>query len=112
MQFHQWKRRALITLLGGRGDVAGSGAGAASRRAAPDHGLVWPAEWIARQMTEAHGWQRAPRYIVRDRDRVYGHTVLSRLRAMGIRDRPIAPRSPWQNDVCGAAHWIDLTGMP
>src|SRR5262245_39945674 len=55
------------------------------------------AEWIARQLTEAHGWQRAPRYIVRDRDRVYGHAVLSRLRAMGIRDRPIAPRSPWQN---------------
>jgi transposase InsO family protein len=55
------------------------------------------AEWVACQLTEAYGWQRAPRYIVRDRDRVYGHTVLSRLRAMGIRDRPIAPRSPWQN---------------
>jgi transposase InsO family protein len=55
------------------------------------------AEWIARQLTEAYGWQRAPRYIIRDRDRVYGHAVLIRLRAMGIRDRPIAPRSPWQN---------------
>jgi len=55
------------------------------------------AEWIARQLTEAYGWQEAPRYIIRDRDRVYGHAFLSRLRAMGIRDRPIAPRSPWQN---------------
>jgi transposase InsO family protein len=55
------------------------------------------AEWIARQLTEAYGWQRAPRYIIRDRDRVYGKAVLSRLRAMGIRDRPIAVRSPWQN---------------
>jgi transposase InsO family protein len=55
------------------------------------------AEWIARQLTEAYGWQRAPRYIIRDRDRVYGRAVSSRLRAMGIRDRPIAPRSPWQN---------------
>jgi hypothetical protein len=55
------------------------------------------AEWIARQLTEAYGWQRAPRYIIRDRDRVYGHAVLSRLQAIGIRDRPIAPRSPWQN---------------
>jgi len=55
------------------------------------------AEWIARQLTEACGWRRAPRYIIRDRDRVYGHAVLSRLRAMGIRDRPTAPRSPWQN---------------
>jgi transposase InsO family protein len=54
-------------------------------------------EWIAHQLTEAYGWQRAPRYLIRDRDRVYGHAVLSRLRAMGIRDRPIAPRSPWQN---------------
>jgi transposase InsO family protein len=55
------------------------------------------AGWIARQLTEAYGWQRAPRYIIRDRDRVYGHAVLSRLRAMSIRDRPIAVRSPWQN---------------
>jgi transposase InsO family protein len=55
------------------------------------------AEWISCQLTEAYGWKRAPRYIIRDRDRVYGHAVLSRLRAMGIRDRPIAARSPWQN---------------
>ena len=55
------------------------------------------AEWIARQLTEAYGWQEAPRYIVRDRDRVYGEAFIRRLRAMGIRDRPIAPHSPWQN---------------
>ena len=55
------------------------------------------AEWIACQLTEAYGWRQAPRYVIRDRDRVYGPAVLSRLRAMGIRDRPIAPRSPWQN---------------
>ena len=55
------------------------------------------AEWIARQLTEAYGWQQAPRYLVRDRDRIYGHAFLRRLRAMGIRDRPIAARSPWQN---------------
>jgi len=55
------------------------------------------AEWIARQLTEAYGWQQVPRYIIRDRDRVYGGVFARRLRAMGIRDRPIAPRSPWQN---------------
>jgi transposase InsO family protein len=55
------------------------------------------AHWIARQLTEAYGWQQAPRYIVRDRDGVYGDIVIQRLRAMGIRDRPISPRSPWQN---------------
>jgi transposase InsO family protein len=54
-------------------------------------------EWIARQLTEAYGWQQTPRYIVRDRDCLYGDVFLRRLRAMGIRDRPIAPRSPWQN---------------
>jgi transposase InsO family protein len=55
------------------------------------------AEWIAGQLTEAFGWEQAPRYIVRDRDRVYGNVFIRRLRAMGIRDRPTAPRSPWQN---------------
>jgi hypothetical protein len=55
------------------------------------------AEWIARQLTEACGWERTPEYLVRDRDSVYGEIFTRRLRAMGIRDRPIAPRSPWQN---------------
>jgi Integrase core domain len=66
--------------------------------------LVWlgvtacpSAHWIARQLTEAYGWHQTPRYIVRDRDCVYGDVVVQRLRAMGIRDRPISPRSPWQN---------------
>src|SRR5207342_216721 len=55
------------------------------------------AQWIARQLSEAYGWQQAPQYIVRDRDCVYGDVFIRRVRAMGIRDRPIAPRSPWQN---------------
>ena len=66
--------------------------------------LVWinvttspTAEWIARQLTEAFPWNAAPRYLVRDRDQIYGTIVTRRLRAMGIRDKPIAPASPWQN---------------
>jgi transposase InsO family protein len=55
------------------------------------------AEWVARRMAEAFPWDTAPRYLVRDRDAVYGHVVRRRLRALGIRDRPTAPRSPWQN---------------
>jgi len=39
----------------------------------------------------------APRYLIRDRDTSYGAAVSRRLRAIGIRDRPITPRSPWQN---------------
>ena len=55
------------------------------------------AELIARQLSEACGWEAAPDYIVRDRDCVYAKAFVRRLRAMGIRDRPTAPRSPWQN---------------
>jgi transposase InsO family protein len=55
------------------------------------------AEWIARQITEAFPWDEAPRYLIRDRDTSYDVAVTRRLRAMGIRDRPIPPRSPWQN---------------
>jgi transposase InsO family protein len=55
------------------------------------------AEWVARQITEAFPWNEAPRYMIRDRDRIYGAVVTRRLRAMGIRDKPTAPASPWQN---------------
>ena len=54
------------------------------------------AEWITRQITEAFPWDHAPEYLIRDRDRSYGSVFVRRLCAMGIRDRPIAPRSPWQ----------------
>jgi transposase InsO family protein len=57
------------------------------------------AEWVARQITEAFPWDGAPGYMIRDRDRIYGTVVTRRLRAMGIRDKPIAPASPWQNGV-------------
>jgi hypothetical protein len=58
--------------------------------------IVWitsrpTAEWVARQITEAFPWNEAPRYMIRDRDCIYGAVVTRRLRAMGIRDKPIAP---------------------
>ena len=66
--------------------------------------LVWinvttnpTAEWIARQITQAFPWDDAPKYLIRDRDQIYGAVVTRRLRAMGIRDKPTAPASPWQN---------------
>ena len=55
------------------------------------------AEWVAQQITEAFRWSEAPRYLIRDRDAIYGAAVTRRLRAMGIRYKPIAPGSPWQN---------------
>ena len=66
--------------------------------------LVWinvtahpTAEWIARQPIEAFPWNEVPRYLMRDRNRIFGAVVIRRIRAMGIRDKPIAPASPWQN---------------
>src|SRR4030081_2522640 len=57
--------------------------------------LVWinvttnpTAEWVARQITGAFPWDMAPRYVIRDRDRIYGIVVIRRLRAMGIQDKP------------------------
>jgi transposase InsO family protein len=55
------------------------------------------AEWIANQLTAACGWEQAPRYLIRDRDRAYGEIFVRRLRSIGIRDRPTSPRPPWQN---------------
>jgi hypothetical protein len=67
-------------------------------------GIIWvnvtanpTAEWVAREITEAFPWNAAPRYLIRDRDRIYGSVVTRRLRSMGIRDRPTAPASPWRN---------------
>ncbi len=55
------------------------------------------AEWITNRIAEAFPWDTAPRHLIRDRDGVYGGAYRRRISAMGIRDRPTAPRSPWQN---------------
>src|SRR5215468_2460710 len=63
--------------------------------ASPD--TIFGSHRIAQQISEAFPWDEAPRYLIRDRDTSYGAAVTRRLQAMGIRDRPITPRSPWQN---------------
>jgi transposase InsO family protein len=57
------------------------------------------AEWLARQITEAFPWGPAPAYLVCDNDRAFGNVFTARIRAMGIRDRPISRGSPWQNGI-------------
>jgi transposase InsO family protein len=52
---------------------------------------------VARQITDAFPWNEAPGYLIRERDAAYRPAVTRRLTAMGIRDHPTAPRSPWQN---------------
>lgn len=55
------------------------------------------AMWMAQQINEAFPWDTAPRFLIRDNDAKFGHEFKRRVEACGIRDRPIAPRSPWQN---------------
>ncbi len=54
-------------------------------------------DWMARQVSEAFPRDMAPTYLIRDRDGAYGQVFRRRVRARGIRDRPTAPRPPWQN---------------
>ena len=55
------------------------------------------AQWTAQQIVEAFPWDTAPRYLLRDRDGIYGHEFVGRVRSMGIREVMTAPRSPWQS---------------
>jgi hypothetical protein len=72
----------------------------ASRSAAAGYcqrDLQSDAERIAGQVTDAFRWDESPQHLIRDRDAVFGPAYTRRIRAMGIRDHPTAPRSPWQN---------------
>jgi putative transposase len=55
------------------------------------------AQWTAQQVIDAFPWDDAPRYLLRDRDRIYGACFRQCVRSMGIDEVVIAPRSPWQN---------------
>jgi hypothetical protein len=57
------------------------------------------AEWIAQQVVEACTYRDAPRYLIRDRDRVYGSAVRERLQALRIQEVVTAPASPWQKPM-------------
>jgi len=55
------------------------------------------AEWTAQQIAEAFPWDSAPRYLLHDRDCIYGTAFCQRVGEMGIGEVLSAPRSPWQN---------------
>jgi putative transposase len=55
------------------------------------------AEWTARQLIEACGAEDSPRYLIRDRDQIYGDRFSRQAKMLDIRETVIAPRSPWQN---------------
>jgi putative transposase len=54
------------------------------------------AQWTAQQIPEAFPWEAAPRFLIRDRDRVYGPAFKDRVESMGVEEVLTAPRSPWQ----------------
>jgi hypothetical protein len=62
------------------------------------------AAWVIQQLREAFPYDTAPRYLIFDRDAIFSPAVVTVVRAMGIKPRGIAYRSPWQNGV--AERWI------
>ena len=54
------------------------------------------AEWTAQQLREAFPFDQIPRYLLRDRDGIFGSDFRKDVKAMGIKEVPSAPRSPWQ----------------
>jgi putative transposase len=58
------------------------------------------ARWTAQQITEAFPYDTVPKYLIRDRDGIYGNFFQQRVKNMGIREVLIAPKSPWQNPYC------------
>jgi transposase InsO family protein len=55
------------------------------------------AEWTAQQVVNAFPYDTAPKYLLRDRDCIYGSAFVQRVEGMGIQQKLISPRSPWQN---------------
>src|SRR2546427_9251837 len=54
------------------------------------------AEWTAQQLREAFPWDTAPRYLLRDRDRIFGDAFSKQVQDLAIQEVLSAPRSPWQ----------------
>src|SRR5712672_2442466 len=60
------------------------------------------AEWISHQLTETYGWKVAPRYIIRDRDAVYGDVIIRRLY---FRQAQVQILSPQPNYAAKSKTW-------
>jgi putative transposase len=56
-------------------------------------------EWTMQQMREAFPWDQAPRYVLRDRDAIYGRDFTAMTGNIGMEEVLTAPRSPWQNPM-------------
>ena len=58
------------------------------------------AQWTAQQIVNAFPYEEAPRFLIRDRDSIYGQYFRGRMQGLGIEEVFIAPRAPWQNPYC------------
>jgi len=55
------------------------------------------AEWTAAQLVQAFPWDKAPRFLLRDRDGIYGKAFRVQAKSMEITEVLTAFRSPWQS---------------
>jgi transposase InsO family protein len=55
------------------------------------------AAWTAQQVIEAFPFDEAPKYLLRDRDGIYGAEFVARVHGMGVEEVLTAPHAPWQN---------------
>jgi putative transposase len=55
------------------------------------------ATWTARRLRDAFPYDSAPKYLLRDRDTIYGDDLVRAIDAIRVREILIAPRAPWQN---------------
>ena len=69
------------------------------------------AEWTAQQLREAFPFEQIPRYLLRDRDKIFSDEFGRQVRDMNIEEELSAPRSPWQR-ACRAVDRLDSAGMP
>jgi transposase InsO family protein len=53
--------------------------------------------WAGQQIIEAFPYDTAPKYLLRDRDSIYGKDFVRRVRSIGLKQVVTAPQSPWQN---------------
>ena len=58
------------------------------------------AQWTGQQMINAFPYDSPPKYVIRDRDKIYGAEFVRRVHSMHIEEVISAPRSPWQNPYC------------
>ena len=58
------------------------------------------AQWTAQQVVEAFPYAAPPRFLLRDRDKIFGSSFVRRVESLGMEEVVTAPGSPWQNPYC------------